>query len=227
MSLDAIPSGFSSAAAVTLLKTMRSTQSANSSFIAEEDSSPFNTSSKSTVSGDTIFSIIAAAARNQPVAPTSSQSTSTSSDQSDVDREQDLLHNDPYFQESYTITEAAQNFYAGENFVADALRRTGLTQDGQTNGQVIAGLLKLQGQKGVEFATAFDNKTLRVIDPTTLGLDAVCTRSLITSGKGIIGESLTMSINDVAWASYQKQNPNSLWTDDEGFKGGGGLMFSW
>lgn len=227
MSLDAVPSGFSSAAAVTLLKTMRSTQSASNSFIAEEDASPFNTSSKSTVSGNTIFSIIAAAARNQPVASASSNSQVASSDEGDVDREQEILHNDPYFQKSYTIMEAAQNFYACENFLADSLRRTGLTQDGQTNGQVIADLLKMQGQKGVDFANAFDNKTLKVLDPTTLGLDAVCTRSPIKSGKGIIGESLTMSINDAAWTSYQKQNPNTIWTDDEGFKGGGGLMFSW
>lgn len=227
MSLDAVPSGFSSAAAGALLKTMRATQSANSSFIAEPTTSPFEALSKSTVSGDTIFSIIAAASKNQTATSASTQQGNRQSDQADIDRAEDLEHNDPYFQKNYTIDEAAQNYYAYENQTADALRRTGLTQDGQTNGQIIADLLKMQGQKGADFADAFDNKTLKVIDPTTLGLDATCTRSYLKSGEGIIGESVTMSINDNAWASYQKQNPNTLWVDDQGFKGGGGLMFSW
>ena len=138
-----------------------------------------------------------------------------------------MEHNDPYLQKNYTIDEAAQNYYAVENQTADALRRTGLTQDGQTNGQIIADLLKMQGQKGADFASAFDSKALKVIDPTTLGLDAVVVRSYMRSSEGIYGESLSFSINQTAWASYQEQNPNTIWTDDQGFKGGGGLMFSW
>lgn len=227
MGLDAVPSGFSSAAAVTLLKTMRSTQSANSSFIAEPTTSPFEASSKSTVSGDTIFSIIAAATKNQTATSASTQQENRQSDQADVDRAEDLEHNDPYFQKSYTIDEAAQNFYAMQNQMADSLRRSGLTQDGQTNGQVIATALHLSGQKGADFASAFDNKTLTVIDPTTLGLDAKETRTYMTSSGGIYGETVSMSINQEAMTAYGKQHPNTIWTDGQGFRGGGGLIFSW
>lgn len=226
MNLDAVPSGFSSAAAVRLLKTMRATQSANSSFIAEPTTSPFDASSKSTVSGDAIFSIIAATSKNQAATSASTQQGNRPSDQADVDRADDLEHNDPYWQKNYTIDEAAQNFYAMENQTLDSLRRTGLTQAGQTNGQALAARLQLSGQKGTDFAAAFDNKTLTVIDPTTIELDAKETVTYMKSSEGVCGASVSMSINQEALLAYQ-QHHNAIWTDGEGYKGGGGLIFSW
>ena len=228
MSLDAIPSGFSSAAAVTLLKAMRSTQSANAAFVTTQNSPTLDARSKSSLSGNLMFSIIAAAANAKGATSPPTRQDADEAGQGDSDRATELLNDDPYFQKSYTMDEAAQNYYALSNKLADSLRLSGLTTQGQTNGQVMADLENFKGQQAVDFAKAFDDRALKVTDAATIGVDAKMTRTYLKSEDGVYGESIAASVDDTAWMTYLKSNPNTIWTDDHGYKGtGGGLVFSW
>ena len=240
MGLDAVPSGFSSAAAVTLLKTMRSTQSANSSFIAEPTTSPFQASSKSTVSGDTIFSIISAAARTRS-ATTASSSNHASASQSDTDGSSSTpadnaqatvggaqaLVDDPYFTASYTIEQAAQNWYAEMDRLVASMRNTaGETKQGQTDGQILAERSQFTGDQAATFAAKFDSKSLTFTDSTAVGV-ATNKRTWIQDGSGgTIGYSVAGHVDGAAMTKWREANPNSMLIGDEGYRGGA-LLISW
>ena len=229
MSLDAIPSGFSSAAAMTLLKVMRSTQSANSSFIASQGSSTVDARSKTAMSGDTMFSIIAAAARSKGVEGSTSTVHASTADSGQAIGGAQALVDDPDFQKNYSVDQAAQNYYAQLNQVAESLRRTdGMTKPGQTNGQIIADVYKLTGDSATAFATGFDSQSLKIVDASTLNIAAKVDRYWTKGSDGDVnGSGATVSVDRSALDEWQNANPRSAWTDDHGHQGGGGLMLMW
>lgn len=225
---DLVPTGFSSVAAMKLLKTMDATMETNSSFLATANSTAFDTTSQKTLSGDTMFSIIAAAASTKATPPPSDKASSDKTGSQSTTGEV-ALAKDPYHQKSYTIEEAAQNYYAFQNMVANSFRTAGGETDNLSNGQILAEQEGFQGQQAAEFANAFDNQTLKVSDAASLNVDAKYTETFFKSADGnISGNSESTSVNSTAWRSYLDKNPNTIWTGDFGYKGSSsGLIFSW
>ena len=225
---DLVPTGFSSVAAMKLQKTIDATMETNSSFLATANSTAFNTTSKKTLSGDTMFSIIAAAASTK-AASSPSDKASNGKTGSQATPGEIALASDPYYQKNYTIEEAAQNYYAYQNMVANSFRTAGSKTDNLSNGQILADQEGFQGQQATDFANAFDNQTLKVSDAASLNIDAKYTENYIKSADGnISGNSASTSVDNAAWKSHLSKNPNTIWTGDFGYKGSSsGLIFSW
>ena len=87
----------------------------------------------------------------------------------------------------------------------------------------------MTGEKAASFAQAFDAGTLGYAAMNTVpNVAATCTRTFIKDGTGTTISSTTeMHCDEPAWQAYSTANPNTIWADDCGAKGSGGLLITW